>query len=71
MICFVFQEKTFRSGPSSGAPRLAPIVANCWPKKNIILGGCRKNKTGPGLDAVLDVAVQANPVPDAVLDVAV
>jgi hypothetical protein len=70
MTCFLFSEKTFRSGPSSGPPD-QHLVENCWPKKKTRLGGCRKKKTGPGLDAVLDVAVQDDLVPDAVLDVAV
>jgi hypothetical protein len=38
--------------------------------KKTRLGGCRKKKTDLGLDAILDVAVQADLVLDVVLDVA-
>jgi hypothetical protein len=50
-----------------GPPDQHLVVENCWPKKKTRLSGCRKKKPGSGLDVVLDVAVQADPILDAVL----
>jgi hypothetical protein len=74
-----FRRKRSDQTPVQGPPDQHLVVENCWPNRKTRLGGCRKKKPGPGLDEVLDVvvlagpvlAVQADSVPDAVLDVAV
>jgi hypothetical protein len=70
MLSFLGENVPIR--PRFRGPQISTfVVENCWPKKKTRLGGCRKKKPGLGLDAVLDVTVLADPVPDVVLDVAV